>query len=193
MKNIRRLSLVALASALLLSACGGGGDDPAAPTASPPVPTSYWDMDAYRYVNGFNSVTTSNIVGDIPDYTVAAISSVTTTPTSSSNLGAYTDSALAFQLIGSAPGTYTVAPADQLKQKTRSNNYIAVQSDIGIGVTTGSTRYVATSGTVTVTKDSHGIMHFTSATPLTMVKTLDILGGVAGAPNTMTLNIVDAY
>ena len=164
-----------------------------APAVSAPLPTSYWKMDDYTYANGGNSVQQSSAIGDIPDYTVAVVTSVTLTPTSSSNLSAYTDSVVSFQMIGSTPGTYTVAPANQLKQETRSNNYIAVQSDIGIGVTTGSSRYVATAGAVTVTKDSQGTLHFTSATPLSMTKTMDVSGGVAGAPAVMTLNIVDAY
>lgn len=148
-------------------------------------------MDTYKYVRA-DSIQQSVRIGVIPDYTIVTASTPTLAPSGSANLGAYTDSAIAIRLIGSTPGIYTVAPADQLKEENRALNYIAVQADIGIGVTTGSSRYLATSGTITVVKNN-GVLYFTSATPIQMAKSLDVLGGVVGAPATMTLNIVDVH
>lgn len=187
--------LLVLATGFTIVACGGGGGGGGGATSGggSTTPSSYWDMDAYRYVNGGNSAQSTAAVGDIPDFTVVAMSTATTTPSSGPSLGAYSGSSLAMKLIGSTPGVYTVTATDQLKQATRSTNLIAVESIIGIGVTTGASRYVATSGTVVVTKDANGVMHFTSSTPLNMVKTQDVLGGVVGASALMTLNIVDAY
>ncbi len=64
---------------------------------------------------------------------------------------------------------------------------------VGVATTTGSSQYTASAGQVHVTRDTSGKYHFTSVAAMTAAKTLDVLGGVAGAPAAMTLTIVDAY
>ncbi len=149
-------------------------------------------MNAYTYANGGFSAQSTGRVGDRP-VTVVAVSTATMAGGDASN-GAYSGSALTFSFAGTTPGTYTVVKdkatfiaADPL------TNPIVVESNVGIGVTTGATLYTAASGQVTISKDTAGKFHFDSVAALPAAKTLDVLGGVAGAPAAMALTIHDAY
>jgi hypothetical protein len=51
----------------------------------------------------------------------------------------------------------------------------------------------ASSGQIHVTRDTSGTYHFNSVAAMPAAKTVDVLGGVTGAPATMTLTITDAY
>jgi hypothetical protein len=192
MKTIPKL-LGAIACAALIS-CGGGGDGGSSPSPNAPAaPTSYWTMNAYSYTNGFFSSQTTSTLSNGKQLTVAAISTATLSGGDTTN-GAYSGSALTLSFLGSAPGTYNIV-GDQstLINSLPSANPIYVESNVGVAVTTGATLYAATSGQITVTRDSAGKFHFSSVTALPTTKRLDVLGGVAGAPATMNLTIHDAY
>lgn len=193
MKNIRRLSLVALASGLLLSACGGDGSGGSpAPAVAAPLPTSSWKMDAFLFPNGFNSETRSSIITGLQT-TVAVVSSSSVNGVDDGN-GAYSGSSLSFTFRGISPGTYNVVQDNAtFIASSPANSPIVVTSMIGQGTTTGSNQYTASTGQVTVTKDSAGKFHFQSVSPLTTSKTVSSGGGVAGSPAFMMLDIKDAY
>lgn len=185
-----RTCLVVAGAALVLAACGGGGGDstPAAGGA-----TSWWTLDTHTYVNGGNSAQT---VGSGSDpITVAVISTATTAGGDTSN-GAYSGSSLSFSFKGTSAGTYVVAPDRATFVSTpASANLIFVEATVGIAVTTGSSVYTASSGSVQVSRDGAGKYHFDTDTVVGIptARTMDLLGGVAGAPNTMRLIVRDAY
>ena len=189
MNKIILAGIVTLATAIL-TACGGGDT---ASSSNSSDPTSYWKMDAYEYINGGNSaVTTSSITG-VP-VTTAAISTATLSGGDSSN-GIYSGSALTFTFKGTpVTGVYSVVSSrTAFVAADVSTAPIFVEATVGIARTTGSSQYAASSGQVQVTRDTSGTYHFTSVAAMPTTKTLDVLGGVAGAPSTMALSIVDAY
>jgi len=189
MTKIFRAGVVTLATAIL-AACGGGGTES---TSSGPSPTSYWTMDSHTYTNGGNSaVSTSSTAGVL--VTTAAISTATLSGGDKSN-GAYSGSALTFAFKRTPPtGVYTVVPdRAAFLAADVATAPILVDVTVGVATTTGSTQYTASSGTVHVTRDTSGTYHFSSVAAMPAAKTVDVLGGVAGAPSTMTLAIVDAY
>lgn len=178
-----------LATIVALASCGGGGDD-ANSTAS--ASTSYWTMDAHSYQNGGYSGSTTAMVGGKP-VTSVAVSTATLSGGDTSN-GAYSGGVLGFVFIGSGAGTYQVVPSNAaLLNAAPATLPIVITSTVGAAVTTGSTQYTATAGSVQVTVDSAGKYHFNSVGALTTTKQIDVLGGVAGAPASMALTIHDAY
>ena len=215
------IKLVVCAFAAVLAGCGGGGGGggvakplcpassascdvsalPAPPAstlgAAPVAATSYWTMDGYTYENGGNSAQKATTLstpgcGEVP--MVIAIVSTATLSGGDTKNGAYSGSAVTFDLLGASPGIYNLVPSEEvLIESNPANHPIYMTTQIGVGVNTGSSVYTATSGQVKVSQDSAGKYHFDTVTPLTVSKTQDVLGGVAGAPATMTLTIVDAY
>lgn len=189
MTKIFRAGIVTLATAIL-TACGGGGSSTSSTDANP---TSYWTMDSYQYINGGNSaVSTSSPNGVL--VTTAVVSTATLSGGDTSN-GAYSGSALTFAFKGTPlTGVYTVVPdRATFVAADASTAPILVDVTVGVATTTGSTQYTASSGQVHVTRDTSGTYHFTSVAVMPAAKTINVLGGVAGAPATMTLTIVDAY
>ncbi len=184
--------LLAASSALFVS-CGGGGGGESTPPASAPIPpSSYWKMDSFFYANGGNSAQSTNVVGS-KTLTVAVVSTATLSGGDTSN-GAYSGSALTLSFIQAGPGTYNIVPdRSTLINGTTTVNPITVESNIGIAVTTGSSLYAASSGQITVTRDSGGKYHFDSVGAVPTTKTISVLGGVSGAPATMLLSIKDAF
>lgn len=187
MKRRFILHAVALAVPVLLAACGGGGDgdDNTTPSA-----TNFWTMDTYRYLSGGISSTATTTIGGRPR-TVAAISTATTSGGDQAN-GKFSGSALLFSFNGTGAGVYTVVPSKAaLVADDVVANAMVVEVAVGVAVTTGGTFYTASSGTVTVTVVD-GKLHF-DATAIPMARTLDVVGGVEGAPATMRLEIEDAH
>jgi hypothetical protein len=189
----RIITLLLAAVTFLLVSCGGGGGGDSTPSATAPVtPTSYWKMDSFFYANGGNSAQSTNVVGS-KTLTVAVVSTATLSGGDTSN-GAYSGSALTFSLIQAGPGTYNIVPdRSTLINGTTTVNPITVESNIGIAVTTGSSLYAASSGQITVTRDTSGKYHFDSVGAVPTTKTISVLGGVAGSPTTMLLSIKDAF
>jgi len=180
---------LALIASVALAACGGGSDSSSDPVAA--TPSSYWTMDSHTYVNGGFSSQTTSTVGS-RQITVAAISTATLAGGDTSN-GAYSGSALSISFVAKGAGTYTVVPdTAALLASDPATNPMVVQSNVGIGVTTGATLYTASTGQVTVIVDSAGKYHFDSVGTLPTAKTIDVLGGVAGAPGSMALTVHDA-
>jgi hypothetical protein len=191
MKNIIWAGVVVLAAAMTLSACGGGGSDSSGSRSS--NPSSYWTMDSHNYVSGGHSaVSTSSSTGTL--VTTAVVSTATLSGGDNSN-DAYSGSALTFAFKGSPPdGLYTVVPdSASFVAADVAMAPILVDVTIGVAVNTGSSQYAASSGKVYVTRDTSGGYHFSSVAAMAAAKTVDVLGGVAGAPTSMTLTIVDAY
>nr|WP_145549822.1 hypothetical protein [Variovorax boronicumulans] len=187
MKRRFILHAVALAVPVLLAACGGGDDG----GEDTPSVTNYWTMDTYRYLSGGNSATATTTIGDRPR-TVAVISTATTSGGDQAN-GKFSGSALTFSFNGTGAGVYTVVPSKAaLSADGVVANAVVVEVNVGIAVTTGSTLYTASSGTVRVTVGDGGVLHF-DAQAVPMARTLDVLGGVEGAPATMTLEVHDAH
>lgn len=193
---------LAIVITTILTACGGGGggDTPISSISSNNSsssnrsnPTSYWNMDSYEYINGGYSGVSTNIIGGVP-VTVAVISTATLSGGDSSN-GIYSGSVLAFSFKGTpAAGVYTVVPnRAAFAAADISTSPMLVEVDVGVARNTGSSHYVALSGQVQATRDTAGAYHFTSVALMPAAKTLDVLGGVAGAPSAMALSIVDAY
>lgn len=182
------LRAAGLAAVALLASCGGGGgggDEPEAPSAS------YWTMDSYLYQSGGYSSQSTTMVGTQPR-TVVTVSTATPAGGDKAN-GDFSGSALAFAFNGTAPGVYVVVPSKAaLTDPAVPANAILVESTVGISQTTGSILYTASSGTVSVSIDAGGKYHFDTANPLPMAKTLDVLGGIKGAPATMGLVLHDA-
>jgi hypothetical protein len=109
--------------------------------------------------------------------------------------GAYSGSALTFAFKGSPPnGIYTVVP-DRASFAVADVAMAPILVDVMVGVAmnTGSSQYTASSGKVYVTRDTSGGYHFSSVAAMPAAKTVDVLGGVAGAPASMALTIVNAY
>lgn len=184
----RRLAVVITAT--LLAACGGGGGDSSPAAAGP---TSWWTLDSHTYVNGGHS-SQSTTPGTNPT-TVAVISTATTAGGDSSN-GAYSGSSLSFSFKGTSAGSYVVVPDRATFVSTpATSNPILVEVDVGIAVTTGSSVYTASSGAVQVSRDAAGTYHFDTDTVVGVptAHTMDVLGGVAGAPATMRLVVRDAF
>ncbi|RRS01194.1 hypothetical protein EIP75_21710 [Aquabacterium soli] len=192
MKRALEILLLATAAAVL-TACGGGGNAPEVKVQSRPTATSYWTMDANNYVNGGNTAQTTNS-GTGTLVTTVVVSTATLNGGDQSN-GAYSGSSISFVFKGTPPdGIYTLVQdqaaflaADPLTAP------MLVTVNVGVAVTTGSSQYTAQSGTIHVTRGSDAVYHFTTVAPVFATKTLDVSGGVAGAPNVMTLNIADAY
>lgn len=182
---------IAMLATVILAACGGGGSS----TESSPSgtnPTGYWTMDSYQYINGGHSaVSTSSPNGVL--VTTAVVSTATVSGGDSSN-GAYSGSALTFAFKGTpATGVYTVVPdRASFVAADVSTAPILVDVIVGAATTTGSSQYTALSGQVHVTRDASGNYHFASVAAMPAAKVVDVLGGVVGAPATMTLTIVDA-
>ena len=176
------LKALVVASSVLLASCGGDGGGGGHSSAD------YWTMDAHSYVDGGYSNQATTLSGK--PVTVVVMSTATLAGGDSAN-GAYSGSSLSFSFFGTAAGTYHVVPSTAaLIAANPATNPIVVESDVGIAVSTGSTAYTASSGQVIVTVDSAGEFRFSSS-PLPMAKSVDVLGGVVGAPGTMTLTIHD--
>lgn len=190
----RALLFAALASTIsLMTACGGGSNDPVVTQNARPAATSYWTMDANNYINGGNTVQTTN-AGTGALVTTVVISTATLNGGDRSN-GAYSGSSISFIFKGTpVDGIYTlVQDQSAFLSASPTTAPMLVIVNVGIAVTTGSTLYTALSGTVHVTSDGDGVYHFTTVAPVFASKTLDVSGGVAGSPNVMTLNVADAY
>jgi hypothetical protein len=181
-KNI--LSPAAALALASLVACGGGSSG----TDTSATPNGYWTMGTHRYVDGGYSAASTTAQG----FTADAVSTATLS-TNEANNGAYSGSVVSFLFLGTAAGVYTVV-ADEatLINTPAASNPMVVQAVVGAAVATGSTQYTAASGQVTVTLDSAGKFHFSSVGTLPTVKTLDVHGGVSGAPAALTLSVFDA-
>jgi len=187
---------MAVCAIMLVTGCGGGGDDgtPGGGEVTPPLPAadSYWTMDAHTYLNGGHSEQAPATLGGRP-HTIVLVSTATLAGGDQSN-GAYSGSSLAFTFLGNAAGTYTVVPdRPSLLAAPDGSKVIFIESMVGIAVTTGATVYAAASGQVEVTKDAEGVYHLSTPDELRTVKTMDVEGGVSGAPATMQLKIHNAH
>lgn len=192
MKRALRTVLIA-ATAVTLSACGGGSSSPEVPVKARPAATSYWTMDSNNYINGGNTAqSTSSSTGTL--ITTVVVSTATINGGDQSN-GAYSGSSIAFAFKGTpSDGIYTlVQDQSAFLAADPTTAPMLVNVNIGLAVTTGSSQYTATAGTVHAIRDQDGIYHFTTVAPVFVTKTLDVSGGVAGSPNVMTLNVADAY
>jgi hypothetical protein len=176
--------------AAVLSACGGGGGGDSSNGADP---TSFWEMDTHKYTNGGHSeVSSSSINGAI--VTKAVVSTATLAGGDTSD-GAYSGSVLTLSFKGTpVGGIYSVVP-DQaaFDAAGASTAPMLIAIAIGTSTTTGSSQYYATAGQVRVTKDASGTYHFESVGNHPTTKTMDVLGGVSGAPAMMSLIISNAY
>jgi hypothetical protein len=149
-------------------------------------------MDSHTFVNGGFSSQSTSTIGSRP-ITVAVVSTATLAGGDASN-GAYSGSSLSFSFVANGAGTYHLVPdTASLLASDPATNPMMVQSNVGIAVTTGATQYTVGSGQITVMLDGAGKYHFDSAGTLPTTKTLDVLGGVAGAPPAMALTVHDAY
>ena len=176
---------MALCAIMFVTACGGEG-------TPPPTADSYWTMDSHTYMNGGHSEQQpATIAGR--QYTIVLVSTATLAGGDQSN-GAYSGGSLHFTLLGSAPGIYTVVPdRAALLAAAEGSKAIFIESMVGIAVTTGSTVYTPASGQVEVTRDTDGVYHLSTPDELQAVKTMDVEGGVSGAPATMRLKIHNAH
>jgi len=189
MKTILRATLVTLTAAVL-TACGGGGGGSSDGEADA---SSYWTLDEYEYLNGHYSASSSSDASG-ETVTTYVVSTATMAGGDTSN-GAYSGSSLAFILKGSPDaGVFTVVPDRQTFLDTDvSVAPIVVEATVGINTTTGASQYRATSGSVEVSVDESGDLHFSSVGSLPATKAMDVQGGVDDAPASTTLEIVDAY
>lgn len=179
--------LSAWLAVMALASCGGGGGSGG--TDDSP---SQWSMDEHTYLNGGSSSHATQVVAG-KTITVYTVSTATTTGGDKAN-GKYSGSALSISLVGIGAGSYNVVPsAAELTRADPATHPVLVECDVGIAVTTGATAYTARSGQVRVTRDADGTYRFSSVGTLPMVKTREVLGGVDGAPETMSLTIEDAY
>ena len=182
--KINLKTILVLLSVAVISACGGGGGgDSSTSTSIASVPTSFWKMDAFTYVNGGFSASSAASIGAVP-VTVVSISTATLSGGDLSN-GAYSGSGLTFSISGSGPGIYNITPSKQAFveaiEAAPTVKAIVVEVNIGTGVTSGSSMYTAAAGQISVSVDSAGKYHFDSIAPINTTKTLDVLGGVSGA------------
>lgn len=145
-------------------------------------------MDSYQYVRGASSIGVATIGGK--PLTAAAIGTTYEGPEN----GIYTGSSISFTFIDTGLGVYNVVPRTVFSTETADvNRTMVVESNVGIGVTTGATLYTAQSGQITVTRASDGTYRFSTVGSLPTIKTLDVLGGVAGAPAAMALAVYEAF
>lgn len=191
MKMAIRAGLIALAAGVL-TACGGGGGGDSSSSGSPRAP-SYWTMDAYTYNNGGHSAQSTNSVGG-ETVTTAVVSTATLSGGDTSN-GAYSGSALSFVFKGTPiDGIYTLVPnTAAFVAADAATAPMLLEVTLGVAVNTGGTQYIASTGKVQVTRDGSGTYHFATVGPVATNKTIDVQGGVAGAPASMALTVYDAY
>jgi hypothetical protein len=205
MNSLIRCATTALISGSILVACGGAGADNTGPVQNtsltgdspqqPVADSNRWSMDSYTYLNGGDSTQRTSPVSGKP-LTVVVVSTATMaggTDVNGSN-EKYAGSALIFSFLGNAPGLYRIVPDTQtLLQADPASLPMQIQSDVGIGLSTGASHYNAMGGQVLVTQDSAGKYHFKSVGALPTNKTLSVLGGVPGAPATMALTVDNVY
>lgn len=157
--------------------------------------TSYWTMDGYRYVSGGYSQQDS-VPDDHGVLTVVVVSTASMSGGTDSGNGAYKGGALNFSFSGADAGLYAVVPSREAFVRRRAagdRRVIYVESQVGTGVTTGSTAYAAQGGRVRVTRDEGGKFHLSSEGSLPVARFMDLMGGVDGAPDRMTLTIHNAH
>lgn len=157
--------------------------------------TSFWTMDSHRYVSGGYSQQQSRPDGD-GVLTVVVVSTASMSGGTDPENGAYRGGGLNLMFSGTSAGLYAVVPSREEFVRRRAagaKDVIYVESQVGVGVTTGSTLYVAQSGRVRVTKDAEGKFHLSSEGGLPAARRMDVMGGTEGAPERMTLTINNAY
>ena len=184
--RVLRTGLVMLVTAVL-SACGGGGGGNGSTGADT---TSFWEMDAHKYLNGGHSEVSSSLISG-----ATVTKAVVSTAAGDTSDGAYSGSVLTLSFKGTpVSGVYRVVP-DQatFNAADPSTAPMLIEIAIGAAATTGSSQYSATAGQVRATKDASGTYHFDSIGNHPAAKTMDVSGGVSGAPAMMSLTIINAY
>jgi hypothetical protein len=214
MNKILHLLLMAL-TAVSLAACGdGGGGDSAdgpsgevstlpTPVDSPPATTSsesFWTMDGYTYLNGGFGADT--IHPNASRNTFEAVSVITTETLSGGDQsnGRYSGSNLNFSFLASGASTYAVGTYNVIGSRSGgvfgtlpAERAIDVSVTVGTNVTTGAVMYRAQQGQIELTVGVDGKPRFSSKGPITITKSIEVAGGIPGAPQTMTLNVKNAY
>lgn len=175
--------LAFLSCSTILFSCGGKDDDP---TPEPPVAESSWKLGTYTYARGASAQTTT---GDLSGMTV-------TTSGDGGNHGAYSGSALTMVFrTAQGAGKYTLTTSAVMSANP-TVRYMALMCTVGTAVSTGAVNYSATAtsgGTADVTVDANGKFHVSISTPVTLIKTLVTGGGIAGAPESYSLTVNNAY
>lgn len=180
----KTLTFIALLSlSTMLFSCGGKKNDP---TPDPSGGESTWKLGNYTYTRGASS---QNATG-------GNVGIAVTTSGDGGNHGAYSGSSLtAVFSSATGVGTYTLTSAEVLAAHP-TMRYMTFACVVGTAVTTGAVDYSATAtsgGTADVTIDANGKYHINISTPVTLVKTVVVGGGIPGAPDTYTLTAKNAY
>jgi hypothetical protein len=179
-------------NAPLTSSNGGASNDNGNGIVAPDATTStgYWTMGSYTYTN---DGTAAHTVGEFPSPPASAYTVLVTA--GYGNDGIYSGSGLSISFMGTGPGIYTVVPDLVAFATARPAAVAFVMITVGAATSTGAAGYTATSGQIVVTVDANGKPHISTEGPLTMTKkpSMDVLGGIPGSPDTMTLDIHDTY
>ena len=72
---------------------------------------------------------------------------------------------------------------------------LSLSASVGTGVTTGSTSYISTEngGFVIAVLDDEGRYHFSTDQPVTVERSIDVLGGVPNAPDSFELEMTNLF
>jgi hypothetical protein len=181
---------------------GGNSDPTDGGTATPePIPTTnYWKMDEYLYPSNsaLNPAPVSFTSIDGIPYTTKQLYSLDHTSLSLGN-GAYSGNRIDITFNSTEPGTYTIVADQGAFLTTPAFTPVAyIENIIGsvsvaLGQTTGQSIYRANSGKIVITRGSDGKLHVSTEGAVPMSKKFDDKGGVPGAPETMHLEMHDAY
>ena len=177
-RNSHLLAFIAFLSTLFLfNACSDGGDsEDGGDSGTTDTSDSYWKFADITYNREGSS---QEISGGVA-YLVAS--------TLTDSNGAFTGSSITAKLFDRGTGEYLVVTEDSFATALAAGSnpkLITLSCNIGIGVLTGSSSYDISKDDITVkadvTKDASGQYHITIKNPLTLTKSIDISGGVAGS------------
>ncbi|MGQ7853832.1 hypothetical protein ACUN24_06240 [Pedobacter sp. WC2501] len=149
---------------------------------------SSWNFGAYTYTRG----TSSQAASSTGDFIAIAV----TTTGNGGNYGAYSGSALTFTICKNlGAGEYTFADLNTVVSNPTAK-YIYADCTIGTAVNTGAILYGVTGPTTvkaTITIDAEGKYYITSSNAVVLTKKAVVGNGIAGAADTYSLTIKNAY
>lgn len=139
------------------------------------------------------SITSSGV--DVGDGTIGVL--VVSTANDTSN-GAFSGSGLNFTHTLQGSGVYRVTTLTEVitaDSEDETAKLIVINGTVGTGTNTGTTGYGSSenNGFVIAVVDDAGLYHFSTDQPLTLDQTLEVDGGVEGAPASFALEMTNIF
>jgi len=148
-----------------------------------------WSLGDNDYAAGTSSSTTD---------TTTNIGVIVVSTDSDTANGAFSGSTLTLRHTLGGTGVYRVTTADEIIAADPNDTTIRlldVSTTVGTGVTTGATSYESfeNAGFVVAVVDDDGLYHFSTEADITVNRTIDVLGGVDGAPDSFQLEMTNIF